>query len=343
MANLLRNGDFERDWSEERSQQCLRLVPGRDPELIAVDSVLTPPGWLVWFRQEEGEWGRPEGRGASEAERSRSGERGYALFVSGQRLDAGLMQQVHVGRGARLRFSAWAHAWSNHEALEQPDEYPHPDDVKWSEGAGYDSFFSLAGNLDDHQKAEKLRNVTFWVGIDPQGGQDPLSDNVVWGSGAHIYNVFAQVPPVEATAEADTITVFTRAQSAMAYKHNRVYWDDARLSLVDNEEREHSEQRGQPRIQYERFYVLLPPGANAEWAHAVIAATWDSHRYTVGGSADDAGIGDLDSRIVLTVNPEAWGGSGVMREFFAEHYPGVRYRTLKAKTPEELRELLEEQ
>jgi hypothetical protein len=143
---------------------------------------------------------------------------------------------------------------------------------------------------------------------------------------------------VEATAVSDTITVFTRARTEYPFKHNDAYWDDARLVLVDNQPNPVPlpAERGQPRIQYERLYVLLPPGANKKWSRAVIDATWDSHRYTVGGSADDAGIGDLDSRIVLAVNPELWGGPDVLRDFFAEYYPGVRYRTVTAETPEEL-------
>jgi len=94
--------------------------------------------------------------------------------------------------------------------------------------------------------------------------------------------------------------------------------------------------RGQPRVQYERTYVLLPPGAGADWARAVVRASWDSHRYTVGGSADDAGIGDLDVRNIIAVNPDAWGSTQTLEEFFHIHYPGAEYRALIAATPEEL-------
>ena len=66
--------------------------------------------------------------------------------------------------------------------------------------------------------------------------------------------------------------------------------------------------RGDPRIPYERPYVLLPPGAGEPWARAVVDATWDKHRYTLGGSADDAGIGNLDVRNVIAVNPDQWPG-----------------------------------
>ncbi|HHH41390.1 MAG TPA: M23 family metallopeptidase [Chloroflexi bacterium] len=96
---------------------------------------------------------------------------------------------------------------------------------------------------------------------------------------------------------------------------------------------------GLPREQYARTYVLLPPGADSRWARAVVEATWDAHRFTVGGSADDAGIGDLDFRRVIAVNPGMWGDD--LGSFFASYYPGVIYVPVEAETPEELAQQLE--
>ncbi len=96
---------------------------------------------------------------------------------------------------------------------------------------------------------------------------------------------------------------------------------------------------GLPRVPYSRTYVLLPPQADRTWARAVVAATWNSRRFTVGGSADDAGIGDLDFRRVIAVNPERWGGD--LRAFFERYYPGVIYFPVQAQTPEELEEKLQ--
>jgi hypothetical protein len=97
-------------------------------------------------------------------------------------------------------------------------------------------------------------------------------------------------------------------------------------------------ERGTPRIQYERTYVLLSPDAGAAWAQAVVDGAWNEHRYTIGGSADDAGIGDLDVRRVVAVNPGDW--SGDLRAFFERYYPGVQYVPLEASTPDELRRKL---
>ncbi len=99
------------------------------------------------------------------------------------------------------------------------------------------------------------------------------------------------------------------------------------------------EPRGHPRVQYERTYVLLPPGADATWARAVVEGAWD-RRYTIGGSADDAGIGDLDVRRVIAVNPHEWPGPLSLEEFFRTHYPDVEYKPVTAATPAELAQKL---
>jgi hypothetical protein len=340
MGAMLVNGGFETAWSDERSHRCLKIEENGMVVPVEEGSVYTPPGWLVWFKHKASKLATPEGRAASGTNppRMRVGNNGYVLFAVGQAHDSGLVQEVATEPGKKVRFSAWAHAWSNHHDPENSNLYPHPDDAGWSEGAGYEPFFALAGGMLEDSS---MGNMTFWVGIDPTGGHSPFSNNVVWGKGAHIYNAYAQVPPVETIAQADSITVFTRAHARYPFKHNDAYWDEAELETVDGITKATSS-RGQPRIQYERFYVLLPPGANAEWASAVVEATWTDRRYTIGGSADDAGIGDLDSRIVFLVNPEQWGGPEVMSQFFSENYPGVRLRTLKARTPSELIALLKE-
>ena len=100
------------------------------------------------------------------------------------------------------------------------------------------------------------------------------------------------------------------------------------------------EGRGKPRVQYERTYVLLPPDADAAWAQAVVDGAWDARRFTIGGSADDAGIGDLDARRVIAVNPENWPGPQTLADFFAKYYPGVEYVSITASSPEDLAQKL---
>jgi hypothetical protein len=348
--SILRNSNFEADWSEERSHRCKVFPVDGQPFEQDVGNVFTPPGWIVWFRHEEDQWAQPECRDAraKDPDRMHSGEKGFLIFTFFRRHDAGLMQQASVEPGQRLRFAAWAHAWSNHQDASQPDRFPHPDDPRWSEGVGRKAFFALEGSVDD----DDVRNFTFWAGIDPTGGTDPFADSVVWGKGAHIYNTYHKVPPVETVAQSNTVTVFLRSRTLWPFKHCDSYWDDAQLVAVERPILEPQEEpgdvtaqpvRGQPREQYARVYVLLPRDADREWCQAVVDATWDKYGYTIGRSADDAGIGDLDERVVIAINPDRWGrgedGTG-LRGFFAKYYPGVQYRPIRAATPEDLQRLL---
>jgi hypothetical protein len=98
--------------------------------------------------------------------------------------------------------------------------------------------------------------------------------------------------------------------------------------------------RGHPRAQYERVYVLLPSKADAAWARAVVEGAWSEKRYTIGSSADDAGIGDLNARCVIAVNPQKWPGPLSLEDFFKKYYPGVTYKPVTAATPAELAEKL---
>jgi len=299
---------------------------------VDIGNIFTPEEWLTWFLHEPDKWDQPEVRDAWRSHdplRVHGGEKGMLLFTFFRKHDAGFLQQVQVQPGTRLELEAYAHAWSNSK------DGKHPDDARWSEGAGYNAGFAYAGG---DALSDDWRNFTFWVGIDPTGGTNPRASTVVWGRGVHIYNAYAQVPPVEAIAQSDIVTVFLRSKTLWPFKHNDAYWDTVLLKAIDEAPPPVSG-RGDPRIQYERTYVLLPPGAGREWAQAVAEATWARCRYTIGGSADDAGIGDLDVRRVIAVNPEQWPGD--LYTFFMTHYPGVEYIPVQATTVAELRSRLE--
>jgi hypothetical protein len=95
-----------------------------------------------------------------------------------------------------------------------------------------------------------------------------------------------------------------------------------------------SDQEGFPREQYKRTYVLLPQNHGAEWVRAILDSNeWARNRWTIGSSADDAGIGALEDKTVIAVNPDEWGD---LRGFFATHYPGTVYEEVWAVTPANL-------
>lgn len=88
------------------------------------------------------------------------------------------------------------------------------------------------------------------------------------------------------------------------------------------------------RLKYQRIYVLLPPTADLKWLQAAAKGSFDG-RYTIGFSADDAGIGDLENRHVLAVNPHHWPDV-LTASWFRQHYPGVQFTAVVANTPADL-------
>lgn len=88
------------------------------------------------------------------------------------------------------------------------------------------------------------------------------------------------------------------------------------------------------RFDYRRVYVLLPPTADKKWFLAAAQGGFDG-RFTIGFSADDAGLGDLEDRHVLAVNPHHWP-EVLTAAWFRQHYPGVKFTAVVANQPEDL-------
>ena len=121
--------------------------------------------------------------------------------------------------------------------------------------------------------------------------------------------------------------------------------DNVRLRYLDDDPLPIPEPEPDPcdgwtvgREQYERTYVLMPPGCDDQWPMAAMAATWNDERFTVGGSADDAGIGP-EARRVIAVNDTLWHDGG-LGWWFELHYPGVEYVPLYADSPSDLEDAL---
>jgi len=164
-------------------------------------------GWNPWYQdgpgQQEGYNRRPEYKPEDAKLHTRrrihSGNFAQKLFTTFGTHNAGLFQQVQVSVGSQLTFSAWVQAWSSQD--------PNPDKVV------------APGNY----------HIT--VGIDPNGGTDGTSSNVVWVEPRMEYNTWLH-PEVQATAKAGTITVFIRGYNEFRDNFNDSYWDDACLTVV---------------------------------------------------------------------------------------------------------------
>lgn len=86
---------------------------------------------------------------------------------------------------------------------------------------------------------------------------------------------------------------------------------------------------GDPRVPYERTYLLLPGKSVLSRAETTRLLGFLSnqiydYQWTVGFSADDAGIGKLPVRrvIVISLNEDDWDKKALL-DFYSTYYPGV--------------------
>lgn len=119
------------------------------------------------------------------------------LTVSDAHFDGGLYQTVSVTPGEMLTFAAYGQGWSSDE--------------------------------DDPAVSINPAEMRLQIGIDPRGGTNPDSAQVVWSATANPLNVY-QPFAVSATAVFDSATLFLRAHPDGVRAHNEAYWDAATLS-----------------------------------------------------------------------------------------------------------------
>jgi LysM repeat protein len=133
------------------------------------------------------------------ASRIRSGGNAQKYFTFFSIHDSGMYQQVSgITPGARLRFSVYMQAWSTHS------------NATTSSGQS---------------------SMGMQVGIDPIGGLNPFSADVVWSGVQDTYDAWG-LYTVEAVARSRTVTVFTRSAPVYPLQHNDIYLDDASLVVV---------------------------------------------------------------------------------------------------------------
>lgn len=233
-ANLLENPGFEGDYEVRCS------FPGGKP-WIAVpcdgpipsrpwQSVMMADGWSAWWQPPNEDptakdfyttypnycgqlapdncvaWHMPEYRdtrsGLPDPPRIRSGENSQKYFTFWSVHEGGVYQVVNgVRPGMALRFSIYMHAWSATK-LHGVEPNPH---------------FSF-GQTGMHMK----------IGIDPTGGTDPWSKDVIWSPERDVYDKFERYE-VQAVARSNKVTVFTHSRPENPMEHNDIYLDDAEL------------------------------------------------------------------------------------------------------------------
>ena len=158
----------------------------------------TPSDCVPWHNPEFRDTaGGPQDTGP---ERKMEGENSQKYFTYYTIHEAGLYQQVGgVKPGDLLRFSAYMEAWSNQ---------------------ANDPFHSVG-----------QQSMGMQVGIDPTGGNNPWSSNIVWSPVQESFDKFSQFV-VEAVAKNNVVSVWTRSHPVFAIQHNDVYVDGASLNVV---------------------------------------------------------------------------------------------------------------
>jgi LysM repeat protein len=240
--NLLTNPGLEGSYNQQCSlignPPWVQVVPTCDPKnfdnqkMSLWATAQVPFGWSAWWREPNHDfadpnyyndypaycdydkkaaegcvpWHNPEFRdtagGPQETgpERRMEGDNSQKYFTFYTIHEAGLYQVVSgVKPGQRVRFSAYMEAWSSN------------------------------ANNPDHSEGQPTMGMQ--VGIDPYGGNNPWSANIIWAPVQESFDHFSQFI-VEAVARNSVVSVWTKSRPFFPQEHNDVYVDAASLNVV---------------------------------------------------------------------------------------------------------------
>ncbi len=96
---------------------------------------------------------------------------------------------------------------------------------------GYDYTFSVWTYRDDPWGNNGNINEETWVGIDPTGGVDPTSQNIVWSTSESSWHTWTQ-QTVSAISQSTRITLFMKNQAHYGGEMMAAYYDNATISSV---------------------------------------------------------------------------------------------------------------
>ncbi len=168
-------------------------------------SSMVAQGWTAWALQ-QGQNKEPEYYPASDTTngmptpRIHGGSDAQQYFSYFAPHIGGVYQTVSgVNAGDQLTFSIYAYVWSSNGA--SPDS---------SDGSG---------------------QISFQVGVDPNGGTDPTSSSIVWSTAETTYDKYTQYS-VNASAAGSSVTAFVRSIVNKVTMNNVIYIDDASLTVT---------------------------------------------------------------------------------------------------------------
>lgn len=191
--NVLTNPDFEEDFTEREDNALLQVASGWNP-WHSVPAEEGAPSWALV---------QPEYVSASESDEVahiREGETSQILRTFYATFDAGLLQEVtDVDVDSWLRFSVFAWVWSS--------------------------------TMDDQTQSEGDGDVFVQVGIDPDGGSDAESDDIVWSEVTYeLYDGWREFV-VLTQATANEVSIFIRARIGQPVRNTVIWLDKAGLIL----------------------------------------------------------------------------------------------------------------
>lgn len=164
-----------------------------------------PSGWNIWLGA-----GAPEAFPHNDRVQVLDGEvswnlkQGHAVFTA-----AGYQRVSGLAAGQGLRLTAYGWVYTCNDLTTSCVIAEHP-----------------------YRRSDTAAGASLKVGIDPNGGTDPLAPSVVWSASAAPYDQWAEMS-VTAAAAGDSATVFLHMTQAAGLAINNVYWD--RVSLVRTE------------------------------------------------------------------------------------------------------------
>jgi hypothetical protein len=233
-GNLLINPDFENGSTP---------YPGHA-------NIQVPIGWNIrWYTNTYDAYGNPynfrqpevklddntiwpyDGSAPNVPPRIHSGRYAVDAFASSGGMDVSLYQQVgNIPLGAIVMGTAWLHAWtSNCNPFPIISGQLLPQDAISLQGPND----SIDGSCADNFWPQETNRMI--VGVDPYGGINPRSQNVIWNWNATSpqwwgpYDYYSSTLPVTATAKASTVTLFLRGITVIPVKFDDMYFDTASL------------------------------------------------------------------------------------------------------------------
>lgn len=192
-ANLLVNPGFEGLYSKQCCENTNQFQPN-----TPIDKVQVSFGWTAW-------WVEPDASHPNHCTNCNPWSRPEFRYST----------LIHSGSSSQFYFTSYA--------IHQAGVFQRVTGVKAGQRLQFSAYMQATSTKDNSFELK--------VGIDPTGGVNPFSRDVVWGpsySALGSWLLFS----AEAVAQNSAVTVFTYSRPAWAHEFNSIYLDDASLIVT---------------------------------------------------------------------------------------------------------------